>query len=46
MRFPDNKVVSFSRLEPVTSSLLHAEGEWGMDLTPASAEGEGRRRSR
>ncbi len=34
VRFPDNKVVRFARLEPVTNSLLHAEGEWGMDLTP------------
>jgi adenine-specific DNA-methyltransferase len=30
VRFPDNKVVQFTRLEPVTNSLLHAEGEWGI----------------
>jgi adenine-specific DNA-methyltransferase len=41
VRFPDNKVVAFSRLEPVTSSLLHAEGEWGIG-TPSPFQGEGR----
>ncbi len=29
VRFPDNKVMKFSRLEQLTNSLLHAEGEWG-----------------
>ncbi|MEI7989113.1 MAG: site-specific DNA-methyltransferase [Chloroflexota bacterium] len=29
VRFPDNKVVKFARLEPLTNSLLHAGGEWG-----------------
>jgi adenine-specific DNA-methyltransferase len=32
VRFPDNKVVQFSRLDPVTNSLLHAEGEWGSGI--------------
>ncbi len=40
VRFPDNKVVRFSCLEPVTNSLLHAEGEWGIEL----AGGNGSRR--
>jgi adenine-specific DNA-methyltransferase len=29
VRFPDNKVLQFGRLEVMTGSLLHAEGEWG-----------------
>jgi adenine-specific DNA-methyltransferase len=29
VRFPDNKVVKFSRLDPISNSLIHAEGEWG-----------------
>jgi adenine-specific DNA-methyltransferase len=29
VRFPDNKVLKFTRLDPMTGSLLHAEGEWG-----------------
>lgn len=36
VRFPDNKVVHFTRLDPLTHSLLHAEGEWGID--PAGGE--------
>jgi adenine-specific DNA-methyltransferase len=45
VRFPDNKVVQFTRLEPVANSLLHAEGEWGIDLSPGpSPEGKGGRR--
>ena len=26
--FPNNKVIKFSRLEPIQSEFLHAEGEW------------------
>lgn len=29
VRFPDNKVLRFDRLEPMANSVLHAEGEWG-----------------
>jgi adenine-specific DNA-methyltransferase len=29
VRFPDNKVLHFDRLEPLSHSVLHAEGEWG-----------------
>jgi adenine-specific DNA-methyltransferase len=29
VRFPDNKVLRFERLEPMAGSLLHAEGQWG-----------------
>jgi adenine-specific DNA-methyltransferase len=29
VRFPDNKVLHFDRLEPLANSVLHAEGEWG-----------------
>lgn len=29
VRFPDNKVLKFQRLDAMTGSLLHAEGEWG-----------------
>ncbi len=29
VRFPDNKVVTFGRLDPLPNSILHAEGEWG-----------------
>ena len=36
VRFPDNKVVQFDRLEPLALSMLHAEGVWG--------NGEGKRR--
>jgi len=36
VRFPNNKVLRFERLEPVTHNILHAEGEW--------ANGEGARR--
>jgi adenine-specific DNA-methyltransferase len=32
VRFPDNKVLKFTRLEPLSHSVLHAEGEW-QDLT-------------
>ncbi|MFN8474908.1 MAG: site-specific DNA-methyltransferase [Anaerolineae bacterium] len=28
VRFPDNKVAAFDRLEPVLHSILHAVGEW------------------
>jgi adenine-specific DNA-methyltransferase len=45
VRFPDNKVVKFTRLEKIMSSLLHAEGEWGMGLSPAPfPEGQGSQR--
>lgn len=36
VRFPDNKVLQFDRLEPLALSMLHAEGVWG--------NGEGKRR--
>ncbi len=29
VRFPDNKVLKFHRLDPLQNSILHAEGEWG-----------------
>lgn len=29
VRFPDNKVLRFQRLDPLPNSILHAEGEWG-----------------
>lgn len=29
VRFPDNKVLKFQRLDPLPNSILHAEGEWG-----------------
>ena len=32
VRFPDNKVLKFTRLEPLSHSVLHTEGEW-QDLT-------------
>ena len=41
VRFPDNKVLKFQRLEPLSNSILHAEGEWG-NGTPSPWEGEGR----
>lgn len=28
VRFPDNKVARFSRLDPLEGEILHAEGEW------------------
>jgi adenine-specific DNA-methyltransferase len=28
VRFPDNKMLKFARLEPLAHSVLHAEGEW------------------
>lgn len=28
VRFPNNKVIKFSRLEPIQGEFLHAEGEW------------------
>ena len=28
VRFPNNKVLKFDRLEPIASDYLHAEGEW------------------
>ena len=31
VRFPDNKVLKFSRLEALAHSVLHADGEWGDD---------------
>ena len=34
VRFPDNKVMAFERLEPLPHSILHAEGEWGNGDTP------------
>jgi adenine-specific DNA-methyltransferase len=38
VRFPNNKVMQFERLEPLSDSILHAEGEWG------NGNGEGLRR--
>lgn len=29
VRFPDNKVMTFHRLDPISHPVLHAEGEWG-----------------
>ena len=29
VRFPDNKVMKFARLDPLPDSILHADGEWG-----------------
>ena len=29
VRFPNNKVATFSRLSPIGEDFLHAEGEWG-----------------
>jgi len=46
VRFPNNKVLNFRRLEPLSDSILHAEGEWGNNLPSPSATpaaGEGRR---
>jgi adenine-specific DNA-methyltransferase len=34
VRFPDNKVLTFQRLEPLPNSILHAEGEWGNGKEP------------
>lgn len=34
VRFPDNKVLQFERLEPLPHSILHAEGEWGNGAEP------------
>ena len=31
VRFPDNKTIPFSRLDPLPNSILHAEGEWGVN---------------
>ena len=28
VRFPDNKILEFDRLDPLPESILHAEGEW------------------
>ncbi len=28
VRFPDNKILKFDRLDPLPESILHAEGEW------------------
>ncbi len=30
VRFPDNKTVAFTKLEPIANSILHAEGTWEM----------------
>ena len=37
VRFPGNKTVAFTRLDPLPNSILHAEGEWA----PTHPEGEG-----
>jgi len=34
VRFPDNKVLRFERLDPLSHSILHAEGEWGNGTEP------------
>ena len=34
VRFPDNKVLKFERLEPLPHSILHADGEWGNGAEP------------
>ncbi|MEA3339314.1 MAG: site-specific DNA-methyltransferase [Chloroflexota bacterium] len=43
VRFPNNKELKFQRLEPLSDSILHAEGEWG-NGTPSLSQGEGPRR--
>jgi len=35
VRFPDNKVARFTRLEPLEGDILHAEGEWESGDGPA-----------
>jgi adenine-specific DNA-methyltransferase len=40
VRFPDNKVLDFQRLEPLADSILHAEGEWG-NSHPSPEAGRG-----
>ncbi|MGH2459118.1 MAG: hypothetical protein ACRDIY_09655, partial [Chloroflexota bacterium] len=37
VRFPDNKVTRFTRLDPLSGDILHAEGEW------ESGDGQSRR---
>jgi adenine-specific DNA-methyltransferase len=34
VRFPNNKVLEFQRLDPLSDSILHAEGEWGNGKEP------------
>jgi adenine-specific DNA-methyltransferase len=34
VRFPNNKVVEFQGLEPLSNSILHAEGQWGNGEEP------------
>jgi adenine-specific DNA-methyltransferase len=34
VRFPNNKVLEFERLEPLSNSILHAEGAWGNGEEP------------
>jgi adenine-specific DNA-methyltransferase len=34
VRFPNNKVLAFQRLEPLSNSILHAEGAWGNGEEP------------
>jgi len=41
VRFPNNKVLKFQRLEPLSNSILHAEGEWGSNLPSPSEKGGG-----
>jgi len=42
VRFPDNKVLNFQRLDPLSDSILHAEGEWGNGHpSPESGRGAG-----
>ena len=45
VRFPDNKVLKFSRLEPLPHSVLHAEGEWDLPPQPPSLRGKGEQAS-
>ncbi len=41
VRFPDNKQLRFSRLDPIAGDILHAEGEWATDDAPT--DGDARR---
>jgi adenine-specific DNA-methyltransferase len=45
VRFPDNKTVAFTRLDPLLNSILHAGGEWEIatPLNPPDVGGRQRR---
>jgi adenine-specific DNA-methyltransferase len=44
VRFPNNKVLEFQHLEPLSNSILHAEGEWSPSPAGGGGVGEGARR--